>query len=48
MGTDEDGKRRLDLANETMAHHIVNMGAEGAEEVDSRGGDSTQVVRLKQ
>ena len=36
MKTDEDGKRRLDLANETMAHHIVNMGAEVAEEEDSK------------
>ena len=36
MRTDEDGKRRLDLVNETMAHHIVNMGAEVAEEGDSK------------
>ena len=36
MKTDEDGKRRLDLVNETMAQHIVNIGAEVAEEEDKR------------
>ena len=32
MKTDEGGKWRLDLVNKVMAHHIVSMGAEVAEE----------------